>query len=51
MPKFHEAKLIAEGKRFALVVSRFNDFITEKLLSVRWMRWFAVVPMKKILRW
>ena len=33
MPKFHEAKLIAEGKRFALVVSRFNDFITEKLLS------------------
>jgi 6,7-dimethyl-8-ribityllumazine synthase len=33
MPKFHEAKLIAEGKRFALVVARFNDFITEKLLS------------------
>jgi len=33
MPKFHEAKLIAEGKNFALVVSRFNDFITEKLLS------------------
>jgi 6,7-dimethyl-8-ribityllumazine synthase len=33
MPKFHEAKLMAEGKKFALVVSRFNDFITEKLLS------------------
>jgi 6,7-dimethyl-8-ribityllumazine synthase len=33
MPKFHEAKLFAEGKKFALVVSRFNDFITEKLLS------------------
>jgi 6,7-dimethyl-8-ribityllumazine synthase len=33
MPKFHEAKLIAEGKKFALVVGRFNDFITEKLLS------------------
>ncbi len=33
MAKFHEAKLIAEGKKFALVVSRFNDFITEKLLS------------------
>ena len=33
MPKFHEAKLIAEGKKFGLVVSRFNDFITEKLLS------------------
>ena len=33
MPKLHGAKLIAEGKKFALVVSRFNDFITEKLLS------------------
>ena len=33
MPKFHEAKLIAEGKKFALVVSRFNDFITEQLLN------------------
>jgi len=33
MPEILEAKLIAEGKRFALVVSRFNDFITEKLLS------------------
>ena len=33
MPKVYEAKLIAEGKKFALVVSRFNDFITEKLLS------------------
>jgi len=33
MPKFHDAKLMAEGKKFALVVSRFNDFITEKLLS------------------
>ena len=33
MPRYHEAKLIAEGKKFALVVSRFNDFITEKLLS------------------
>ena len=33
MPKYYEAKLIAEGKKFALVVSRFNDFITEKLLN------------------
>ena len=33
MPKFNEAKLNAEGKKFALIVSRFNDFITEKLLS------------------
>jgi 6,7-dimethyl-8-ribityllumazine synthase len=33
MPKIMEGKLLAEGKNFALVVSRFNDFITEKLLS------------------
>ena len=33
MPKVHEAKLIAEGKKFALIVSRFNDFITEQLLN------------------
>lgn len=33
MPKVIEANLIAEGKRFALIVSRFNDFITERLLE------------------
>jgi len=33
MPKIIEAKLLAEGKRFALVVSRFNDFITERLVG------------------
>mgnify|MGYP006288593851 CR=1 FL=1 len=33
MPEIIEANLIAEGKRFAIVVSRFNDFISEKLLS------------------
>ncbi|MFW6011792.1 MAG: 6,7-dimethyl-8-ribityllumazine synthase [Desulfosalsimonas sp.] len=33
MPKIIEANLLAEGKRFAIVVSRFNDFISEKLLS------------------
>jgi 6,7-dimethyl-8-ribityllumazine synthase len=31
MPKIIEGGLNAEGKRFALVVSRFNDFITDKL--------------------
>ncbi len=31
MPNIIEGKLIAEGRRFALVVSRFNEFITEKL--------------------
>jgi 6,7-dimethyl-8-ribityllumazine synthase len=34
MPKFHEAKLIAEGKKFGLVVSRFNDFITDEDIEV-----------------
>ncbi|MDJ0721656.1 MAG: 6,7-dimethyl-8-ribityllumazine synthase [Desulfobacterales bacterium] len=33
MPRVLEAKLLAEGKKFAIVVSRFNDFITEKLVS------------------
>jgi len=33
MPKIIEANLQAEGKKFALVVSRFNDFITDKLLG------------------
>jgi 6,7-dimethyl-8-ribityllumazine synthase len=33
MPNIIEAKMMAEGKRFAIVVSRFNDFITERLLS------------------
>jgi 6,7-dimethyl-8-ribityllumazine synthase len=33
MPKIIEANLLAEGKKFALVVSRFNDFITERLLE------------------
>ena len=32
MAKILEAKLNAEGKKFALVVSRFNDFITDKLV-------------------
>ncbi|OQY06148.1 MAG: 6,7-dimethyl-8-ribityllumazine synthase [Desulfobacteraceae bacterium 4572_123] len=31
MPKIVEGKLLAEGKKFALIVSRFNDFITDKL--------------------
>ncbi|MCJ7774462.1 MAG: 6,7-dimethyl-8-ribityllumazine synthase [Desulfobacterales bacterium] len=31
MAKIYEAGLSAEGKKFALIVSRFNDFITEKL--------------------
>jgi 6,7-dimethyl-8-ribityllumazine synthase len=33
MPKIIEGKLLAEGKRFAIIVSRFNDFITDRLLG------------------
>lgn len=31
--KTHEAHLNASGKRFALIVSRFNEFISSRLLS------------------
>jgi 6,7-dimethyl-8-ribityllumazine synthase len=33
MPKIIEGKLNAEGKKFAIVASRYNDFITEKLVG------------------
>jgi len=33
MPKIIEANLVAEGKKFAIVVSRFNDFITDRLVG------------------
>jgi 6,7-dimethyl-8-ribityllumazine synthase len=33
VPKTLEGKLIAKGKKFALVVSRFNEFISSKLLA------------------
>ena len=32
-PKVHRGKLNAEGFRFAIVVSRWNDFLTSKLLD------------------
>ena len=33
MAKIIEGQLTAKGKRFAIVASRFNDFITKKLLE------------------
>lgn len=33
MANIFEGNLVAEGKRFAIVVSRFNEFITGKLLE------------------
>ena len=33
MPKIIEANLSAKGKRFAIVASRFNDFITNRLID------------------
>ncbi len=31
MPRTLEATLVAKGKKFAIIVSRFNDFITNRL--------------------
>jgi 6,7-dimethyl-8-ribityllumazine synthase len=33
MPKLIEGDLVAKGKTFAIVASRFNDFITDKLVG------------------
>jgi len=33
MPKLFEGKLIAAGLKFGIVISRFNEFITSKLLD------------------
>ncbi|MBU2490851.1 MAG: 6,7-dimethyl-8-ribityllumazine synthase [Proteobacteria bacterium] len=33
MPRIIEGKLTAQGKRFGIVVSRFNDFISDRLLG------------------
>ena len=33
MPKIVEGKLDAKGLKFAVVVSRFNDFICDRLLG------------------
>ena len=33
MPKILEGGLLAKGKKFALIVGRFNDFITNRLLD------------------
>lgn len=33
MPQIYEGKLDAKGLKFAVVVSRFNDFITQRLMS------------------
>lgn len=33
MPNIVEANLVGQGKKFAIVVSRFNDFITDRLVG------------------
>src|SRR5664279_2782599 len=33
MPKMYEGQLVAEGLKFGIVASRFNEFITNKLLE------------------
>lgn len=32
-PKVHRGRLSAEGSRFAIVASRWNDFLTDKLIA------------------
>jgi 6,7-dimethyl-8-ribityllumazine synthase len=33
MPNIMEGRLLGEGRKFALVVSRFNDFISDRLMG------------------
>jgi len=33
LPKYYEGHLVGEGLKFGIVVGRFNEFITNKLLS------------------
>ncbi|NVM22062.1 MAG: 6,7-dimethyl-8-ribityllumazine synthase [Desulfobacterales bacterium] len=33
MPNVYEGKISGEGKKFAVIVSRFNDFISDRLLG------------------
>ena len=33
MPNLIEGKLLAEGKKFAIIAARFNDFITDRLVG------------------
>jgi 6,7-dimethyl-8-ribityllumazine synthase len=33
MPKIYEGGYLASGKKFAIIASRFNDFITDKLVG------------------
>jgi 6,7-dimethyl-8-ribityllumazine synthase len=33
MPKVYEGKLVSKGRKFGIVVSRFNEFISKKLLE------------------
>ncbi len=33
MPNYIEGNLLAEGKKFAIIASRFNDFITDRLVG------------------
>jgi 6,7-dimethyl-8-ribityllumazine synthase len=33
MPNLIEGKILAEGKKFAIIAARFNDFITDRLVG------------------
>jgi len=35
MPQIHQGNWTAQGKRFAVIVSRWNEFVADKLLEAR----------------
>jgi len=47
MPNIIEGQLLGEGRKFALIVSRFNDFISDGLWAELLMLCFAAVSKMK----
>ena len=52
MPEYLEGSLVAHDTSFAVVVSRFNDFITQKLLdgALEALRRHAVICLGTVIR-
>ena len=48
MPNVIEGGILGKGRKFALVVSRFNDFITDRLVGGLLMLCCVVVLKMKI---
>ena len=50
MPKVHEGNLNADGRRFAIAVSRFNGLVTSKLLEAPSIAYDVMGAPRTILR-